>query len=197
MTDWGWRTARHGKLQGYKKYGVTKLKGKCFHLLNGCVRNSLGESRLMWRGKKRARTDRDQDDIDVLDPNAQPDFLCVGAPKGGTSWLFRQLNSHPDFWMPPLKEVNYFDSMSRLRHPDRAARSNLRLRDDRDRRFLKAMETSLFATPHRSRPLRATLCAERFASFGRHFTSLLHRAGRNYRTNRQSLSRIESHFYRA
>lgn len=42
--------------------------------------------------------------------------------------------------MPPLKELNYFDHMSRSRHPDRAARSNLRLRDERDRRFLEAME---------------------------------------------------------
>ncbi len=95
----------------------------------------------MWRRKKRTHTDREADDIDVLDRNARPDFLCVGAQKGGTSWLFQQLNSHPDFWMPPLKEVNYFDAMTRSRHPDRAARSHLRLRDDRDRRFLKAMES--------------------------------------------------------
>ena len=32
--------------------------------------------------------------------DSRPDFLCVGAQKGGTSWLYQQLESHPDFWMP-------------------------------------------------------------------------------------------------
>src|SRR5947208_2866275 len=36
---------------------------------------------------------------------ARPDFLCVGAHKGGTTWLYQQLDSHPDFWMPPLKVI--------------------------------------------------------------------------------------------
>ena len=96
---------------------------------------------LTWPRSIPTAVDREEERADVTDPNARPDFLCVGAQKGGTTWLFEQLNSHPDFWMPPLKEVNYFDSMSRSRHPDRAARSNLRLRDNRDRRFLKAMES--------------------------------------------------------
>lgn len=38
-----------------------------------------------------------------------PDFLCVGAQKGGTRWLYDQLQLHPDFWMPPVKELHYFD----------------------------------------------------------------------------------------
>lgn len=38
-----------------------------------------------------------------------PDFLCVGMHKAGTRWLFDQLQHHPDFWMPPLKELHYFD----------------------------------------------------------------------------------------
>jgi len=46
---------------------------------------------------------------------ARPDFLCVGAQKGGTSWLFHQLTLHPDFLMPPVKEVHYFDSMSKVK----------------------------------------------------------------------------------
>jgi len=28
---------------------------------------------------------------------ARPDFLCVGVHKGGTTWLYQQLDSHPDF----------------------------------------------------------------------------------------------------
>ena len=38
-----------------------------------------------------------------------PDFLCIGAQKGGTQWLYDQLQYHPDFWMPPIKELHYFD----------------------------------------------------------------------------------------
>lgn len=38
-----------------------------------------------------------------------PDFLCVGMLKGGTRWLFDQLQFHPDFWMPPIKELHYLE----------------------------------------------------------------------------------------
>ncbi|WP_421722890.1 sulfotransferase [Bauldia sp.] len=48
-----------------------------------------------------------------------PDFFCVGAQKGGTRWLFDQVQFHPDFWMPPIKELHYFD---RRRPSPRAAK---------------------------------------------------------------------------
>jgi len=38
-----------------------------------------------------------------------PSFLCIGAQKAGTSWLFVQLAKHPDIWMPPVKELHLFD----------------------------------------------------------------------------------------
>lgn len=41
--------------------------------------------------------------------NPGPDFLCIGLPKAATSWLFHQLRDHPDFWMPPAKELHYLD----------------------------------------------------------------------------------------
>jgi len=37
-----------------------------------------------------------------------PDFLCVGLLKAGTGWLYDQLDSHPDFRMSPVKELQYF-----------------------------------------------------------------------------------------
>jgi hypothetical protein len=40
---------------------------------------------------------------------AGPDFLCIGAPKAGTHWLYDQLAWHPDAWMPPFKELHVFD----------------------------------------------------------------------------------------
>jgi hypothetical protein len=38
-----------------------------------------------------------------------PDFLIVGAQKAGTSWLASNLSCHQNVWMPPLKELHYFD----------------------------------------------------------------------------------------
>ena len=71
----------------------------------------------------------------------EPDFLCVGAHKAGTTWLYQQLDSHPDFWMPPVKELHYFDQLSRVQ---RAACP--RCRDERDRRFVERLK-SLSAEP--------------------------------------------------
>ena len=72
---------------------------------------------------------------------ARPDFLCVGAQKGGTTWLYWQLDSHPDFWMPPVKELHYFDKLSRTNRVTPPRR-----RDERDVRFLENIK-SLSAQP--------------------------------------------------
>lgn len=39
----------------------------------------------------------------------RPTFLCIGAQKAATSWLDHRLRQHPGIWMPPFKEVHYFD----------------------------------------------------------------------------------------
>jgi len=70
-----------------------------------------------------------------------PDFCCIGAQKAGTGWLYEQLRSHPDFWMPPLKELHYFDRLWRSeRRADRSQEVRKDARDERDLRFLDAME---------------------------------------------------------
>lgn len=38
-----------------------------------------------------------------------PNFLCIGAQRSGTTWLHMNLKEHPEVWMPPLKEIQYFD----------------------------------------------------------------------------------------
>lgn len=40
-----------------------------------------------------------------------PDFLCIGAQKAGTTWLFANLSQHPNVWMPPIKELHFFDHL--------------------------------------------------------------------------------------
>lgn len=40
-----------------------------------------------------------------------PQFLCIGVQKAATSWLWVQLRHHPSIWMPPVKELHYFDHL--------------------------------------------------------------------------------------
>ena len=42
-------------------------------------------------------------------PRNRPHFLCIGAQKAATSWLAHNLRQHPEVWMPPIKEIHYFD----------------------------------------------------------------------------------------
>ena len=43
-----------------------------------------------------------------------PHFLCIGAHKSGTTWLYENLKRHPAVWLPPIKELHYFDGMPGL-----------------------------------------------------------------------------------
>ncbi len=47
------------------------------------------------------------------EPNSSrlPSFLCIGAQKAATSWLWVMLRQHPGIWMPPLKEIHFFDHL--------------------------------------------------------------------------------------
>lgn len=38
-----------------------------------------------------------------------PDFICIGAQKSGTTWLYENLARHTEVWVPPVKEFHYFD----------------------------------------------------------------------------------------
>ena len=86
-------------------------------------------------GNQHYGADRNGGELNGFAGDACPDFLCVGAQKAGTSWLYRQLEPHPDFWMPPVKELHYFDQLNRTKrfHPPRCG-------DKRDTSFLENME---------------------------------------------------------
>jgi hypothetical protein len=102
-------------------------------LLFECGMQNNAAMRWAWPLKSRVSDDRNGEDNHFGD--ACPDFLCVGAQKGGTSWLYGQLERHPDFWMPPVKELHYLNSLTRTRrfHPPRC-------RDQRDASFLDSMK---------------------------------------------------------
>ena len=44
----------------------------------------------------------------MTDRPRYPDFLCIGAQKGGTTWLFKNLRNHPGVCIPH-KELNFFN----------------------------------------------------------------------------------------
>ena len=39
----------------------------------------------------------------------RPDFLGIGAQKAGTTWLWANLRSHPQLFLPETKEIHFFD----------------------------------------------------------------------------------------
>ena len=98
--------------------------------------------RCAWPFNARSSGDRDREGNRFPARGAGPDFLCIGAHKAGTTWLYQQLDSHPDIWMPPVKELHYFDQLSRVQ---RAAPP--RCRDERDLRFLESIK-NLSAEPY-------------------------------------------------
>jgi hypothetical protein len=89
---------------------------------------------LRWPFKTRNGDRREENGDEASAVDAWPDFLCVGAQKGGTSWLYQQLAVHPDFWMPPIKELHYFDKLSRVKG------ISPRQKDERDACFLERLK---------------------------------------------------------
>lgn len=63
----------------------------------------------------------------------RPQFICIGAQRAGTTWLYTQLRRHPNVFLPPLKELHYFDRDERYPTPntlsERSAFKRLRNRD--------------------------------------------------------------------
>ncbi len=78
-----------------------------------------------------------------------PDFLCIGAQKAGTSWLYKNLKHHPEIWLPPKKEIHYFDL---LREIDKSRLE--RMRTQRWQRWFKQRMRHDFRTLCRQLSLR-------------------------------------------
>ena len=37
-----------------------------------------------------------------------PHFFFIGAPRAGSTWLYKNLQQHPSVWVPPCKNISYF-----------------------------------------------------------------------------------------
>ena len=82
--------------------------------------------------------------------SAGPDFICVGAQKAATRWLYDQLAFHPEFWMPPVKELHYFDGA----RPGFRKATRLQGRIDRDLARLNRNRVADSSPPLAERDLR-------------------------------------------
>lgn len=79
-----------------------------------------------------------------------PDFICIGAQKAGTRWLYDQLAFHPAFWMPPVKELHFFDASK----PGLRKAKRLQARIDKDLDKVNRMRAEDASPPLAERDLR-------------------------------------------
>ena len=47
----------------------------------------------------------------VAPASRAPNFIGIGVQKAATTWVYEFLQKHPEAWLPPLKEVNYFNNL--------------------------------------------------------------------------------------
>lgn len=62
-----------------------------------------------------------------LPEGALPNALCIGVQRAATTWLYSQLKSHPDIFLPSGKELHFFDE-----------RYHVDVREEHFRHFIKA-----------------------------------------------------------
>lgn len=79
-----------------------------------------------------------------------PDFICVGAQKAGSRWLYDQLAFHPEFWMPPVKEFHFFDGA----RPGYRKAKRLQTRIDKDLDKVNRLRAEDASQPLGARDLR-------------------------------------------
>lgn len=53
------------------------------------------------------------------------EFLGIGVQKSASSWLWSRLKQHPEIWLPPRKELHYFDRATSYLSPSYLASDSL------------------------------------------------------------------------
>jgi hypothetical protein len=77
-----------------------------------------------------------------MQTSISPNFFIVGAPKAGTTSLYEYLAQHPDIYMSPLKETNYFAFELRLENFSPEDRPRI---DEETRALQEYLQTDLRA----------------------------------------------------
>jgi hypothetical protein len=63
------------------------------------------------------------------------DFLGIGAQKAATSWLEKNMRNHPAIWLPPRKELHYFDRLSKNALPSNSLIERFFGKDNKSKNF--------------------------------------------------------------
>lgn len=75
------------------------------------------------------------------------DFLGIGVQRGASTWLWSNLRKHPDIWLPPVKELHYFDRSLKYRSPSYLADDRLLDRlfseETHNRKFQRILKRNL------------------------------------------------------
>lgn len=97
---------------------------------------------------------------------APPDFIGIGAQRAGSTWLWNMLRSHPTIWLPPIKELHYFDRSHHYDSPSLLATSSVLRRTlgrGADNKAFRAKALRVAGRAIRAGDLAATAWAWRFA----------------------------------
>jgi Sulfotransferase family len=65
-----------------------------------------------------------------------PNFFLVGAPRAGSTSLYHHLDQHPDIFMGPMKEINYFSDELRGTNYAPELQPQVRRDEEAQRRYL-------------------------------------------------------------
>lgn len=100
------------------------------------------------------------------------DFLCIGAQRGGTTFLYRCLKDCPGVWIPPCKEVHYFSRSTKYESPshlcDRSALFKLFSPSDEGRAWRRFVKPRIRFWLVEAEPPRWTDGPRRLAWFSRY-----------------------------
>ncbi len=99
--------------------------------------------------------------------DSKPDFIGIGAQKAATNWLWHNLNRNPDIWLPPIKELHFFDRSPQYPSPSYLSSEKIAARLFGRREFDKVFRKTF------TRPLISALIKRDWATFRwrfRHYT---------------------------
>lgn len=97
----------------------------------------------------------------MQDVRAKPDFLCVGTPKCGSTWLHRNIGNHPEIWLPPIKELHYFDGLQ-IKEQSRQANRNNKENQMRWKRQASSHLRDIVPYPPNRRTIRRALWLSKY-----------------------------------
>src|ERR1700754_5013238 len=124
------------EISAAREYFMAHQRGQAIH----AARRRPWIINPLWAKGDISCPNRSAERLPNMPVEAGPDFLCVGMQKAGTGWLYDQLQHHPDFWMPPIKEIHYLhqeepkiaNAVAMLKHEKQAARGKVQRRNRRE-----------------------------------------------------------------